>query len=957
MRKYLGIVQRNWWELVCFCTFAALVGYQIFIPPVTGLANNSDFAYILMKLSICPADREKQDNIYLVTDYFVDPVSCTYDYGLISTEVPLVMAATYLSQPFTGEKKLDLRALSAIHLAILMAAFGILLSLTSRAGPALRYGVPALFILIFSDVAYTCYLNSVYLDAPAYVLLLALAAAAAAASLNHLSKRAMAAYVIFGVALVFTKSQHAVLGILFAVLALILALRPARRLFRIAWISIALILTGSTLFMLSQTPSHYKLFALYNVIFSRLTPHSQTPWQVLHELGLGDDELKLVTSHAYRPEAPVYDDKWAANFLERTSFSKLVLYYLNNPEAAFNEMNRDLHSAAPILRPKDMANFREKDGYPPRAMATRFSLWSNLRSQLLQSLPYHVLPIYLAPFLVWLAGWKWRSLWSPLLPLAMIVSTAGVMEFAMSSLTDALDNSRHLFMFQIITEMMILLIAAALLDRVDHRKAATRRAGTAVRIELVRRLKTVPVWETSCMALFTVLAGYQLFIPPVTGLANNSDFIRVLGPWSICSDHQTQNNRSLVTHYDVKPDCEYDSGIVTLEKPLVGIALWLSGVFLGDAVFDLRFLAALHLLILLIGFEVLLHLTHRGPPAILYGVPILFMLIFSDVAYTAHLNSAYLDAPALVLLITASAIAAAACFNHQTWTVSIAYLVAGAAMIFSKSQHAALGLWFAILALYFAWRSIGLLRRVRWIMVAALLTGSTVTMVVLTPDNYSLYALYSLIFSRLAPHSSEPIEMLQEVGLDHADMQYVHTNAYTPGAPIYTALWAEDFLRRTSFSDVILYYLRHPSVPLSEMNDELRTSAPVIRPRDMPNFREEDGIPPGTMDRRFSLWSSARSFALRIFPYHVILFYLAPWAAVFLAWKYRQERMRWPLIPLALILTGAGALEFAMATLTDALDVARHLFLFHAVTDLLILLIAAALLDLWTSRKDARGKV
>ena len=43
---------------------------------------------------------------------------------------------------------------------------------SSRAGPAVRYGIPLLFIVIFSDVAYTCYLNSVYLDAPAYLWML-----------------------------------------------------------------------------------------------------------------------------------------------------------------------------------------------------------------------------------------------------------------------------------------------------------------------------------------------------------------------------------------------------------------------------------------------------------------------------------------------------------------------------------------------------------------------------------------------------------------------------------------------------------------------------------------------------------------------------------------------------------------------------------------------------------------
>jgi hypothetical protein len=216
-----------------------------------------------------------------------------------------------------------------------------------------------------------------------------------------------------------------------------------------------------------------------------------------------------------------------------------------------------------------------------------------------------------------------------------------------------------------------------------------------------------------------------------------------------------------------------------------------------------------------------------------------------------------------------------------------------------------------------------------------------------------LFAIYSVVFARLAPHSDAPLAMLKEIGLNESDLQYVNTNSYTPGAPIYTALWAENFLRRTSFGDIILYYLRHPTVPLTEMDNDLNLSAPVIRPKEMPNFREEDGIPPGTMATRFSLWSTLRSKALSYVPYHVVFVFLAPWIAALLAWTpwrhapwtWMFECLRTPLLPLTLILSFAGMLEFSLASLTDALDVARHLFMFHVITEMVILIEVAALLS------------
>jgi hypothetical protein len=480
-----SILRKCGWEVICFFLFFGLVADQIFVPPVTGLANNSDFVYVLGKLSICPADREKQDNIYLVTDYFVDPVQCTWDIGLISSEIPLVMAARFLSAPFTGFQKFDLRALGALHLTILLLAFGILLSVSRKGSAPVRYGVPILFLLIFSDVAYTGYLNSVYLDAPSLVWLVATSAIAVAACLEHRSWGLSAGFLLCGTALVFAKSQHALLGLVFSGIALVLTLRRARFGVRLRWGAIAILLAASTLTMLAVTPTHYRLFALYNVIFTRLTPHSLEPWLVVNEVGLNDDDLKYLNTNAYTPGAPVGDAVWSEQFLRRTSFGKLAWFYLRNPDVVLKETNRELVSSAAVLRPKDMANYREEDGFPPRTLATRFSLWSSMRSRFSSMLPHFVIAIYLAPWLYAILAWKYRQLRSPLIPVAIALSLGGVMEFELSTLTDALDNSRHLFIFQVITELLILMIAGRILDAIMPRKSAPTETSDSAREVLI----------------------------------------------------------------------------------------------------------------------------------------------------------------------------------------------------------------------------------------------------------------------------------------------------------------------------------------------------------------------------------------------------------------------------------------------------------------------------------------
>ena len=104
--------------------------------------------------------------------------------------------------------------------------------------------------------------------------------------------------------------------------------------------------------MLSVTPSRYQVYALYNVIFGRLALHSSAPWDVVTGVGLGERDLKYLGSHSYVPGAPVDDPVWSKDFLRRTSFGKLIGFYLRNPDVALSEMNRDLTHAAPVFGPK-----------------------------------------------------------------------------------------------------------------------------------------------------------------------------------------------------------------------------------------------------------------------------------------------------------------------------------------------------------------------------------------------------------------------------------------------------------------------------------------------------------------------------------------------------------------------------------------------------------------------------
>lgn len=443
-------------------------------------------------------------------------------------------------------------------------------------------------------------------------------------------------------------------------------------------------------------------------------------------------------------------------------------------------------------------------------------------------------------------------------------------------------------------------------------------------------------WECLCLAVFLALTGWQLFVFPPTGLSDNNDFAKVLGPAHICRDPISNLNTWFVTSYDAGPQCAWPSGFVSTEILFLDLARILGRPFTGRYHFDIRASAAMHLAILALATALFLTVTRRRRPWIRLLLPPLAIFMFTDVAYVAYLNSAYMDNASWVLYLLLVAIAAAAIAGANplratpAWTAP-AYAITGILLVFSKAQHAVLGLPFAGLAAYFAWRGRTPIERARWSIGALALLAAAVLMPNLTPSEYRTISLYNLVFYRLAP--AHPA-ILDQLGLDARYRPRIGTEAFSPGSPVQDPDWAAAFHSHVSFGAVALLYLRHPAIAFHELDRELHDSVHSMRPDYMANYRQADGFAPHTIATRFSLWSRTRVRLLTTFPYFLVALYSLPLVAV-------AARSRARFLPLALTLMVAGVGEFAICTLADAVDTHRHLFLFHVITDSLVLTLAA----------------
>ncbi|HEY3835371.1 MAG TPA: hypothetical protein VGL72_02315 [Bryobacteraceae bacterium] len=450
-------------------------------------------------------------------------------------------------------------------------------------------------------------------------------------------------------------------------------------------------------------------------------------------------------------------------------------------------------------------------------------------------------------------------------------------------------------------------------------------------------------WEILCLVGYTLLAGYQLFIPPITGMADNGDFPKVLAHLDLCDNTREHDKFFYVySFYDIDPACHWESGITSSESlfPRVNkqIAEWT-----GRNRFSVQGAGKGHLLVVLAAFAILLWALHDARPALRFALPPLLLLIFSDVAYVAYLNSFYFDAASMVFLLLATALLVAAALRPGRAWLPIAFALAAGLYVTSKTQHAILGPLLAAVGLCFGLREPGF-KAALWIAAAATTLLATAIMFHLTDVDYRVHPLYNLIFYRLTTRWPAG-QTLAELGLPNADLKFVGTHSYTPGNPTTDPAWEKQFLTQTSYSKLIPYYVGHPHIAFTLLWDTLRNDGPGLRPLNIGNYRQEDGFSPGALAHRFDAWTKLRVHLIAYFPVHMIIFYavmlLGSFACLFLG----NLAARWPLYPLTLALSIGGIIEFSFSALLDCVENARHLFLFHVITELLIVFAVAAILS------------
>ena len=454
-------------------------------------------------------------------------------------------------------------------------------------------------------------------------------------------------------------------------------------------------------------------------------------------------------------------------------------------------------------------------------------------------------------------------------------------------------------------------------------------------------------FEIVVLTLFLVVGIYQLFIPPLIGIADNGDFARLRYPNGLSripSEDHDQRFNFVYSKFAIVP--EPVVGIYyfhTSSHLFVGAARWLNVHFISREVFDIRVLGALYFFCFLLGIYLILIFSRRFAfqwrcllAAALFGM-------YTDTAYTAYFNSFYSEPTALAALIIIVGCALLLIDRRSGVFALAGYFATTALLITAKPMYVPFAALFIPFGIYLT-RFVSIRYRYVWTgVVSVILLVLAVGYQTITPEWLRMKASYIAIFSVLLPDSPNPDPDILALNLRPEWKRFIGTSPYDADGPVETdAAFRMEFTNRVRTLTIPRFLLARP-LQLYRVASTIAPQLVTTLPDYAGYYEESSGRPPRT--KPFAPWSSIRA---RIFPaslWLVILYFVSGVTAVVLGIRNTANEFMRGLLLLYSLLVGFGAIIFLVPIVTMASIDTRYSITFVSAFDLSLVIAVGLLLQ------------
>ncbi len=370
---------------VAVCLAVAVAA--LFTPAYLGMANDSIGNQKMQEygLSYRQADRGEDPALFASNEFF------TRAYEISRTGEPIhsaqnlfVRAAMALDSLFTSDGLFDVRFLALVYMVLyLPAVFLVLKAGVERVSYfSEAVVVTVLGVLIFADISYLVFFNSLYSDALILICLMYIAGASMGLHLERKSQVALQLVLAAaGVVLCLLEKRFFLAGIFVAVL-LVTQVRIMVGTGKIVVGVLAVLLIGSAVFSLYWSGDEFDDISKVHSVTRGTLLQSQNPDKTMEEMGI-DTSYSLLADQSlydYYPPSEISNPVLQHGLLDQFDVLDVAVYYLKHPGELVLMWNNAIQSAL-HLRRDYCGNYERSTGMPAMSKSVFFSMWSMFRER------------------------------------------------------------------------------------------------------------------------------------------------------------------------------------------------------------------------------------------------------------------------------------------------------------------------------------------------------------------------------------------------------------------------------------------------------------------------------------------------------------------------------------------------------------------------------------------------
>ncbi|SEC05270.1 hypothetical protein [Paenibacillus sp. GP183] len=446
----------------------------------------------------------------------------------------------------------------------------------------------------------------------------------------------------------------------------------------------------------------------------------------------------------------------------------------------------------------------------------------------------------------------------------------------------------------------------------------------------------------SAVLVAAIILSYLLMVKPVIGMADNGDFRRIMGTVGLnyldpAASFRDQYFDYMHTQFAFVSDAV--GGYLSTHIIVAFLAVWINK-WVYPGVFDIRFLSAIYICLLLTAFVCSLRLNLLASWTSKLTFALLFIIEFLDVGYTSYFNSFFGEPIAFIFMLLTIALALRlAEQENPSRGLFIVFCLAAIFLAGSKVQYAPVGLILCVLSLRFWGVSLQHPWKKTIAFCSALLLLVSAAFYILTPKELKGINQYQSVFYGILKDSPSPEQDLREMGLDTKLAVLANTNYFTPHTdiPQQSEELQKNFYSHINHEKIAMFYLMHPARYWQKLQ-VTASHAMTIRASYLGNYEKADGFERGKITSSFSFWSQFKSKYIPHTLWFICFFYFVYYFIVLqylrqAVWTNRFMYEVFAMIPMI------GVVAFLVPLLGDGeADMEKHLFLFNVCFDLMLLI-------------------